>query len=71
MDRTASGQRRVGTGADRLRGHQLADPVVGQVLLVAVERAGGLDRAVGQDGREQVAQGHHPHHPAVVDHRSP
>jgi hypothetical protein len=42
-------------GTDRLGGHQLADPVASQVVLVAVERAGGLDGAGGQDGREQVA----------------
>ena len=42
-------------GGDRLSGHQLADPVPDQVMLVAVERAGGMDGPVGQDGHEQVA----------------
>src|SRR5215211_3440646 len=56
------GQRRVGTGGDRLGGHQLADLVAGQLVLVAVERPGGLDGPVRQDGPEQVAQRHHTHH---------
>jgi hypothetical protein len=45
--------------------------VAGQVLLVAVERAGGLDRPLRHDGHEQIAQGHNAHHPSMVDDRSP